>query len=251
MSYAKPQLTTRVSNDLENSASATLSETVQQYLVGGGIDWYVGSHRSGARVWPFIGGGAAYLRQLHEGATLVATGQSYDIGGGVKLLLASRTRPRQLMRAAGVRLDARLVVRTKGITFDGHRTVVPAAAASLFVGSNPRVQRGVVRRHDVVVCVADRFPVVDRGFGPPTVDARITVDDIGLTNVRDRVTSDRRLMTHIASNRACIITHAHPLCGRRAAACAVASFPVRKYSIGDVGFALRAAHRLAGCAAVR
>jgi len=64
MSYARPQLTTRVSNDLENSASATLSETVQQYLVGGGLDWYVGSHRSGARVWPFIGGGAAYLRQL-------------------------------------------------------------------------------------------------------------------------------------------------------------------------------------------
>jgi len=133
MSYARPQLTTRVSNDLENSASATLSETVQQYLVGGGLDWYVGSHRSGARVWPFIGGGAAYLRQLHEGATLVVTGQAYEFGGGVKLLLASRTRPRQLMRAAGVRLDARLVVRTKGITFDGHRSIVPAAAASLFV----------------------------------------------------------------------------------------------------------------------
>ena len=133
MSYARPQLTTRVSTDLENSTSATLSETVQQYLVGGGIDWYVGSHRSGARMRPFIGGGAAYLRQLHEGATLVVTGQAYEFGGGVKLLLASRTRPHQLMRAAGVRLDGRLVVRTKGITFDGHRSIVPAAAASLFV----------------------------------------------------------------------------------------------------------------------
>ena len=132
VSYAKPQLRTRVTNDLENSAGATATETVQQYLVGGGIDWYVASRRS-ARIRPFIGGGAAYLRQLHEGATLVATGQSYDVGGGVKLLLASRTRPRQLMRAAGVRLDARVVVRTKGITFDGRRSIVPAAAASLFV----------------------------------------------------------------------------------------------------------------------
>ena len=132
VSYAKPQLTTRVTNDSENSAGATVSETVQQYLVGGGIDWYVASRRS-ARIRPFIGGGAAYLRQLHEGATLVVTGQSYDIGGGVKLLLASRTRPRQRMRAAGVRLDARMVVRTKGITFDGRRSIVPAAAASLFV----------------------------------------------------------------------------------------------------------------------
>lgn len=77
MSYAKPQLRTRVTNDLENSAGATLSEAVQQYLVGGGIDWYVASRRSGARIRPFIGGGAAYLRQLHEGATLVATGQAY------------------------------------------------------------------------------------------------------------------------------------------------------------------------------
>jgi hypothetical protein len=133
VSYAKPELRTRVTNDSENSAGATVSETVQQYLVGGGIDWYVASRRGGARVRPFIGGGAAYLRQLHEGATLVATGQAYDVGGGVKLLLASRTRPRQLMRAAGVRLDARVVVRTKGISFDGRRSIGPAAAASLFV----------------------------------------------------------------------------------------------------------------------
>jgi hypothetical protein len=133
VSYAKPQLRTRVTNDSENSAGATVSETVQQYLVGGGIDWYVASRRAGARLRPFIGGGAAYLRQLHEGATLVATGQAYDVGGGVKLLLASRTRPRQLMRAAGVRLDARLVVRTKGVSFDGRRSIGPAAAASLFV----------------------------------------------------------------------------------------------------------------------
>lgn len=133
VSYAKPQLTTRVTNDLENSTGATTSEVVQQYVVGGGIDWYVASRRSGSRIRPFIGGSAAYLRQLHEGATLVATGQSYDVGGGVKLLLAARTRPRQRIGAAGVRLDARVIVRTKGIAFDGRRSVAPAAGASLFV----------------------------------------------------------------------------------------------------------------------
>ena len=133
MSYAKPELRTRLTNDLENSAVATVSESVQQYVVGGGIDWYVASRRSGARIRPFVGGGAAYLRQLHEGATLVATGTSYDAGGGIKLLLASRTRPRQRVRSAGVRLDARLIVRTKGVTFDGRRSIAPAAAASVFV----------------------------------------------------------------------------------------------------------------------
>jgi len=133
MSYTKPELRTRVTNDLENSTGATATESVQQYLVGGGIDWYVGSRRPRSRIRPFIGAGAAYLRQLHEGATLVATGQSYDIGGGVKVLLAARTGPRQHLRAAGVRVDGRVIVRTKGITFDGRRSVAPAAAASFFV----------------------------------------------------------------------------------------------------------------------
>jgi hypothetical protein len=133
MSYAKPQLTTRVTNDTEDSTGATASESVQQYLVGGGIVWYVARRGSGSRIRPFIGAGAAYLRQLHDGATLVATGQSYDVGGGVKVLFAARTAPRQRMKAAGVRLDARAVVRTKGITFDGRRSIAPAAGASLFV----------------------------------------------------------------------------------------------------------------------
>src|SRR5262245_25062010 len=38
MSYAKPELRTRVTNDLENSGGATVSESVRQYLVGGGMD---------------------------------------------------------------------------------------------------------------------------------------------------------------------------------------------------------------------
>jgi hypothetical protein len=133
MSYAKPELTTRVTSDIENSTGATVSESVRQYLVGGGIVWYVAPRRVSSRIRPFIGAGAAYLRQLHEGATLVETGQSYDVGGGVKVLFAARTRPRQLVKATGVRLEARAIVRTKGITFDGRRSIAPAAAASFFV----------------------------------------------------------------------------------------------------------------------
>ena len=133
MSYAKPQLTTRLTNDTENSTGATASESVRQYLVGGGILWYVAPRRSGPRIRPFIEAGAAYLRQLHEGATLVATGQSYDVGCGVKVFFAARMGPRPRVKATGVRLDAHAIVRTKGITFDGRRSIAPAAAASLFV----------------------------------------------------------------------------------------------------------------------
>jgi len=131
-SYASPQLRTRVSNDTENSTGATITERLQQYNVGAGVVWYLPSRRSGSRVKPFATAGASYLRQLHEAATLAATGQTYHVGGGAKILLASRTRKGKGWKAVGVRLDARAVVRTKGITFDGRRSISPAAGASLF-----------------------------------------------------------------------------------------------------------------------
>jgi hypothetical protein len=130
-SYATPQLRTRVSNDTENSAGATVTEPVQQYHVGAGVIWYARARRSAVRALPFATAGASYLRQLHEAATLVATGQTYHVGGGAKLLLASR--PRKGLKVVGIRLDARAVVRTKGITFDGRRSISPAVGGSLFV----------------------------------------------------------------------------------------------------------------------
>jgi hypothetical protein len=129
-SYARPQLRTRVSDDTENSAGATVTESVQQYNIGAGVIWYALAPRSGRRALPFITAGGSYLRQLHEAATLVATGQTYYAGGGAKLLFASR--PRKALKVVGIRLDARAVVRTKGITFDGRRSVSPAFGASLF-----------------------------------------------------------------------------------------------------------------------
>jgi hypothetical protein len=129
-SYATPQLLTRVSNDIENGTSVSIVESVQQYTVGAGVVWSLPSPRASARVRPFATAGAGYLRQLHEAATLVVTGRTYYVGGGAKLLLASR--PRGRVRAAGVRFDARVLVRTSGITFDGRRSISPAIGASLF-----------------------------------------------------------------------------------------------------------------------
>jgi hypothetical protein len=130
-SYGTPRLRTRISNDSENSAGVAVTESVQQYTVGAGVIWYAAARRPGARAHPFVAAGVSYLRQLHEGATLVATGQTYHLGGGAKVLLASR--PRKILKVLGVRLDVRAIVRSKGITFDGRRSVSPAAAASLFV----------------------------------------------------------------------------------------------------------------------
>ena len=87
--------------------------------------------RGRPRLETFVLGGGGYLRQLHEAATLVETGRYYDVGGGVSWLFTAGGHFHTT--GAGVRLDARAVVRSQGVAFDGGSNTSPAAGASLFV----------------------------------------------------------------------------------------------------------------------
>ena len=80
---------------------------------------------------PFVTGGVGHLRQMHEERTLSRPGCTISVGGGVKWLLFAR--PRGLVNAIGVRVDARAVVRTKGVAFDDGGHASPAVGASAFV----------------------------------------------------------------------------------------------------------------------
>jgi hypothetical protein len=82
-------------------------------------------------VLPFVTGGGGYLRQLHEGATLVQTGSIYYIGAGASIALSTADR-RQRVKQIGLRLDTRAIVRTGGVTIDGRAYTAPAVGASLF-----------------------------------------------------------------------------------------------------------------------
>jgi hypothetical protein len=128
-SFGPPELRIAVSNDVEGAPSATVSERVRQFTIGGALVWNVpiGS----PRVSPFAAAGGGYLRQLHESATLVQTGRYYDVGGGVTVMLLSRAASR--LKGIGVRVDARAIVRVKGVAFDDSPRAAPAAGASLFV----------------------------------------------------------------------------------------------------------------------
>jgi len=129
-SYGTPQLNVTISNDFESAAPVTAVELVQQFTVGAGIVWYVPRPRT-SRLAPFVTAGGGYLRQMHEKRTLLETGQYYQLGGGVKLLLFSR--PRGFLNAIGARVDARAVVRMKGVAFDDDGHASPAVGASAFV----------------------------------------------------------------------------------------------------------------------
>jgi hypothetical protein len=129
-SYARPQLRTTISSDVENGATATASESVRQFTIDGAVVVNLTRWRFAKRATPFALAGAGYLRELHEGDTLAAAGQIYFAGGGIKYVLMERS---HRLKALGVRADARALARRKGIAFDANLHVSPVIAASLFV----------------------------------------------------------------------------------------------------------------------
>jgi hypothetical protein len=129
-SYSRPALRIALSGDTEGAAPVTAAESSQQDLIDGDLLWSLPWQRR-PRLEPFVLAGGGYLRQLHEAATLVETGRYYDVGGGVSWLLA--TGRHFHTKGVGVRVDARAVVRSRGIAFDGGSKTSPAVGASLFV----------------------------------------------------------------------------------------------------------------------
>jgi hypothetical protein len=128
-SVSRPTLSTTISGDIETSDTVTATEAVRQYVIGGGVLWYVPIRRSPA-LTPFVTGNAAYLRQLHETKTLVETGQLYRVSGGVKYLLKSRSQ--STLKGYGLRAEGGFAVRVNGVAFDSSAHYSPWVAASFF-----------------------------------------------------------------------------------------------------------------------
>ena len=126
---SRPTLSTAISHDIEASGDVTATEKVQQYVVGGGVLWYL-PVRTSPSLAAFVTGNVAYLRQLHEVKTLVATGQLYRVSGGVKYLFASR--PASRFKGYGMRAEAGFAARVDGVAFDSRARYSPWVAASIF-----------------------------------------------------------------------------------------------------------------------
>lgn len=130
-SYSVPVLTTKVGQDAENGAPVSATEPINRLTIQGALVVHLTAWHSGRGGIPFVTAGAGYFRQLHEAQTLVDTGETYHLGGGVKYLWLSRGAAR--FKGLGVRADVRAVVYTKGIALDDRAHVSPALAASMFV----------------------------------------------------------------------------------------------------------------------
>jgi len=124
-----PELRTRITGDAEGAAALTAAERLHQYFVDARVIWLLPRFSVGGAV-PFVSAGGGYLRQLHEGQTLVETGQVYQVGGGVR---------RQLMtdigwfRSIGARLDGRVYVLVDGVQVEDRPRTHGGFSGSVFV----------------------------------------------------------------------------------------------------------------------
>jgi hypothetical protein len=129
--WSRPIVRTRVTDDVEDVEDLTLEEDLDQYFVDIGAVLLLDRFSMGGRTVPFVSGGAGYLRQLHEGRTLVETGQAYHVGAGLRHWL--HVRDTGFLRAAGLRVDARLYMLVNGVAFDDGARPHGAISGSLFL----------------------------------------------------------------------------------------------------------------------
>ena len=128
---SRPELQTSISDDAEGAPSITVGEGIDQYVFEARVIVMLDEIRLGPRTIPFVAAGAGYLRQLHEGRTVVEEGHVYHVGGGLKHWFVARDRG--FIKAAGVRIDARLYLLVAGIAFDDGPRPQGAVSGSAFV----------------------------------------------------------------------------------------------------------------------
>ena len=131
LAYGRPELRTRIDDDVENAPELTVAESIQQYFFDGSVVMLLDRFAIGGRTVPFVSGGAGYLRQLHDGQTLVESGQVYHLGGGIKHWLALRDSG--FVRGAGIRVDGRLYLLVKGIELEERVRPHGAISGSFFL----------------------------------------------------------------------------------------------------------------------
>ncbi len=121
-----PVFESRITGDFENAADTTAEETLSQYLFDASVVFHLNNATfGGGRGVPFVAAGAGYLRELHEGDTLVEEGVEYHAGGGIKWWFGSAR------RRFGLRAEAGLSIRDGAFDFEEGARVVPAAGTSI------------------------------------------------------------------------------------------------------------------------
>jgi hypothetical protein len=128
----RPDVRVSATSDAEGALPVTITESIDQFLIDGSVLVMLQEVGIGTRLVPFAAAGGGYLRQLHEGRTLVEHGQVYHVGGGAKYRLL--TKSSGAIQAVGLRGDANVYFMRGGISFDDRPRSHLAISGSVFVG---------------------------------------------------------------------------------------------------------------------
>jgi hypothetical protein len=128
--WARPELETSVSADVEGAPPLTLVERVDQYTLDFGLRMNLGEARRRS-LQPFVSGGAGYVGAVHEGLTLLENGLSFRGGGGFTYPLVVQRSGR--VKGLGVRADAALIVMTSGLATESGPTRQIATSGSFYL----------------------------------------------------------------------------------------------------------------------
>jgi hypothetical protein len=131
LAVSHPELRASVSNDVEAAPPITIAERIDQYSIDASVIVMLRELAIGGRTLPFVSAGAGYLRQLHEGQTVVEQGRLFHAGGGVKHSLL--VRDQGFIRGAGVRVDARVYLMSGGIAFEDRPRPHGAVSGGVFL----------------------------------------------------------------------------------------------------------------------
>jgi hypothetical protein len=121
--YSRPEIVTTVSNDPEAASLTFTGDRLVSYALDGSVVLHMRREGFRGRAMPYLIGGGGYLRELHGARTIVETGTTAHVGGGLKWLFS--VRQARTIEGLGIRIEGRGTSRTGGVDLgaSGRRTV--------------------------------------------------------------------------------------------------------------------------------
>jgi hypothetical protein len=129
-SWAWTSVRSRISDDVENAPSLTITETIARLAGEGAVLWYFADRGTTSF---FLRGGGGWMRELAGGNSLVEDGIIGTAGAGLRHWW--RQTGAGAVKRMGLRLEGRVLIRTGGLEFgSADLRITPAASGLLIVG---------------------------------------------------------------------------------------------------------------------
>ena len=129
-SFSRPKYRISISGDSEAAQAIDVIDRIDQYIVDVALVWRIVQLSRGP-IFPFIGGGSGYVRQLHSDGVLASDGARYFGNGGVEYWLRRRDSGR--LKGAGLRSTVQAAWTETDLDIDNQRRSELSVVADFFL----------------------------------------------------------------------------------------------------------------------